>query len=172
MKKVALILALVVGLTGCSEIGDDMSSDTPVNATGKAGEASTSTANTLVKVTANAGEAPTISAPSGDAPTDLIAQDVIAGNGTEVVATSTLTVHYTLMKWSDGSILESSWTGGAPATFPLSGVIQGWQQGLLGAKVGGRRLLVIPPALGYGPMAGHPLENDTLIFAVDIIAVS
>jgi peptidylprolyl isomerase len=154
MKKVALILALVVGLTGCSEIGDDMSSDT------------------LVKVTANAGEAPTITAPSGDAPTELIAQDVIAGKGTEVVATSTLTVHYTLMKWSDGSILESSWTGGAPATFPLSGVIQGWQQGLLGAKVGGRRLLVIPPALGYGPMAGHPLENDTLIFAVDIIAVS
>jgi peptidylprolyl isomerase len=154
MKKVALILALVLGLTGCSEIGDDMSSDT------------------LVKVTANAGEAPTITAPTGDAPTELIAQDVITGSGTEVVATSTLTVHYTLMKWSDGSILESSWTSGTPATFALSGVIQGWQQGLLGAKVGGRRLLVIPPALGYGPLAGHPLEKDTLIFAVDIIAVS
>jgi peptidylprolyl isomerase len=155
MKKVALVLALsLVGLTGCSEIGDDMSS------------------NTLVQVTANAGEAPTITAPSGDAPTELIAQDVIAGTGAEVLATSTLTVHYTLMKWSDGSILESSWSGGAPATFPLSGVIQGWQQGLLGAKVGARRLLVIPPSLGYGPMAGHPLEKDTLIFAVDIIAVS
>jgi peptidylprolyl isomerase len=154
MKKVALILSLVIGLTGCSEIGDDMSS------------------NTLVSVTASAGEAPTITAPSGDAPTELVSEDVIAGSGTEVVATSTLTVHYTLMKWSDGSILESSWTGGAPATFPLSGVIQGWQQGLLGAKVGGRRLLVIPPALGYGAMAGHPLEKDTLIFAVDIIAVS
>jgi peptidylprolyl isomerase len=154
MKKVALMLSLVIGLTGCSEIGDDMSS------------------NTLVSVTANAGEAPTITAPSGDAPTELVSEDVIVGSGTEVVATSTLTVHYTLMKWSDGSILESSWTGGAPATFPLSGVIQGWQQGLLGAKVGGRRLLVIPPALGYGPMAGHPLEKDTLIFAVDIIAVS
>jgi peptidylprolyl isomerase len=154
MKKVALILSLVIGLTGCSEIGDDMSS------------------NTLVSVTANAGEAPTITAPSGDAPSELVSEDVIVGSGTEVVATSTLTVHYTLMKWSDGSILESSWTGGAPATFPLSGVIQGWQQGLLGAKVGGRRLLVIPPALGYGAMAGHPLEKDTLIFAVDIIAVS
>ena len=154
MKKAALILSLVIGLTGCSEIGDDMSS------------------NTLVNVTANGGEAPTITAPTGDAPTELIAEDVITGSGTEVVATSTLTVHYTLMKWSDGSILESSWTGGAPATFPLSGVIQGWQQGLVGAKVGGRRLLVIPPALGYGPMAGHPLEKDTLIFAVDIIAVS
>jgi peptidylprolyl isomerase len=155
MKKVALVLALaLVGLTGCSEIGDDMSS------------------NTLVQVTANAGEAPTITAPTGDAPTELIAQDVIAGTGAEVLATSTLTVHYTLMKWSDGSILESSWSGGNPATFPLSGVIQGWQQGLVGAKVGARRLLVIPPALGYGPMAGHPLEKDTLIFAVDIIAVS
>jgi FKBP-type peptidyl-prolyl cis-trans isomerase len=128
--------------------------------------------STLVQVTANAGEAPTITAPTGAAPTDLVAEDVIVGSGTEGVSTSTLTVHYTLMKWSDGSILESSWSSGAPSTFPLSGVIQGWQQGLPGAKVGGRRLLVIPPALGYGPMAGHPLEKDTLIFAVDIIAVS
>jgi peptidylprolyl isomerase len=155
MKKVALILSLaLVGLTGCSEIGDDMSS------------------STLVQVTANAGEAPTITAPSGDAPTELIAQDVIVGSGAEVVATSTLTLHYTLMKWSDGSILESSWSNGTPSTFQLSGLIQGWKEGLPGAKVGGRRLLVIPPALGYGAMAGHPLEKDTLIFAVDIIAVS
>jgi peptidylprolyl isomerase len=154
MKKVALILSLVIGLTGCSEIGDDMSS------------------NTLVQVTANAGEAPTITAPSGDAPTELIAQDVIVGTGATVLATSTLTVHYTLMQWSDGAILESSWSSGNPATFPLANVITGWQQGLVDAKVGTRRLLVIPPALGYGPMAGHPLENETLIFAVDIIAVS
>ena len=155
MKKVALILSLaLVGLTGCSEIGDDMSS------------------STLVQVTTNAGEAPTITAPSGDAPTTLIVEDVIVGSGAEVVATSTLTLHYTLMKWSDGSILESSWSSGTPSTFQLSGLIQGWQQGRPGAKVGGRRLLVIPPALGYGAMAGHPLEKDTLIFAVDIIAVS
>jgi len=155
MKKVALILSLaLVALTGCSEIGDDMSS------------------STLVQVTTNAGEAPTITAPSGDAPTTLIVEDVIVGSGAEVVATSTLTLHYTLMKWSDGSILESSWSSGTPSTFELSGLIQGWQQGLPGAKVGGRRLLVIPPALGYGAMAGHPLEKDTLIFAVDIIAVS
>ena len=154
MKKVALILSLVIGLTGCSEIGDSMSS------------------NTLVQVTANAGEAPTITAPSGDAPTTLIVEDVIVGSGTEVLATSTLTLHYTLMMWSDGSILESSWSNGTPSTFQLSGLIQGWKEGLPGAKVGGRRLLVIPPALGYGSMAGHPLEKDTLIFAVDIIAVS
>ena len=155
MKKVALILSLaLVGLTGCSEMGDDMSS------------------STLVQVTTNAGEAPTITPPSGDAPTTLIIEDVIVGSGAEVVATSTLTLHYTLMKWSDGSILESSWSNGTPSTFQLSGLIQGWKEGLPGAKVGGRRLLVIPPALGYGAMAGHPLEKDTLIFAVDIIAVS
>ena len=154
MKKVALILSLVIGLTGCSEIGDSMSS------------------NTLVQVTANAGEAPTITPPSGDAPTALIAEDIIVGSGTEVVATSTVTLHYTLMKWSDGSIIESSWSRGTPSTFQLSGLIQGWKQGLPGAKVGGRRLLVLPPALGYGAMAGHPLEKDTLIFVVDIIAVS
>ena len=126
----------------------------------------------LPTVTGNIGELPTISAPTGDAPATLEKQDLIVGTGTEIQPTSTLTVHYTLMAWSSGEILESSITSGQPATFPLSGVIAGWQEGLPGAKVGGRRLLVIPPSLGYGPSAGHPLEKETLIFVVDIIAVS
>jgi peptidylprolyl isomerase len=127
----------------------------------------------LPAVTANAGEAPTITPPTGAAPTTLQTQDIIVGTGTEVQATSTLTVHYTLMTWSNGQIIESSWSGGQPATFPLSGVIAGWQQGLPGAKVGGRRLLVIPAELGYGPNGSGPIgPNETLIFAVDIIAVS
>jgi len=127
----------------------------------------------LPAVTTNAGEAPTITAPTGTAPTTLQSKDIIVGTGTEVVATSTLTVHYTLMTWSDGKIIESSWTGGQPATFPLAGVIAGWQQGLPGAKVGGRRLLVIPADLGYGPNGSGPIgPNETLIFVVDIIGVS
>jgi peptidylprolyl isomerase len=127
----------------------------------------------LPAVTANAGEAPTITPPTGPAPSTLQTQDIIVGTGTEVQATSTLTVHYTLMTWSNGELIESSWTGGQPATFPLSGVISGWQQGLPGAKVGGRRLLVIPADLGYGPNGSGPIgPNETLIFAVDIIAVS
>jgi peptidylprolyl isomerase len=126
----------------------------------------------LPTVTGNIGEMPTISAPTGDAPITLEKQDLIVGTGTEIQPTSTLTVHYTLMAWSSGEILESSITSGQPATFPLSGVIAGWQEGLPGAKVGGRRLLVIPPSLGYGPSAGHPLEKETLIFVVDVIAVS
>jgi peptidylprolyl isomerase len=130
-------------------------------------------ASGLPAVTANAGEAPTITAPTGTPPTTLQTSDIIVGSGTEVVATSTLTVHYTLMSWSNGAIVESSWSGGQPATFPLSGVIAGWQQGLPGAKVGGRRLLVIPADLGYGPNGSGPIgPNETLIFVVDIIGVS
>jgi peptidylprolyl isomerase len=103
----------------------------------------------------------------------LQTQDIIVGTGTEVLPTSTLTVHYTLMTWSNGSIVESSWSGAQPATFPLSGVIAGWQEGLPGAKVGGRRLLVIPADKGYGPNGSGPIgPNETLIFVVDIIAVS
>jgi peptidylprolyl isomerase len=156
MKKVAFFFAIaLVGLTGCSEIGDDMST------------------NTLIPVSTNAGAEPTIGEiPSGPAPTELVAQDVIVGTGATVAATSMLTVHYTLLQWSDGSLIESSWSSGNPATFGLMDVIPGWQQGLVGAKAGSRRLLVIPPALGYGPMAGHPLETQTLIFAVDIISIS
>ena len=127
----------------------------------------------LPAVTANAGEAPTITAPTGTPPATLQTQDIIVGSGTEVLPTSTLTVHYTLMTWSNGSIVESSWNGGQPATFPLSGVIAGWQEGLPGAKVGGRRLLVIPADKGYGPNGSGPIgPNETLIFVVDIIAVS
>ena len=127
----------------------------------------------LPVVTGNAGEAPTITPPTGAAPTTLQTQDLIVGTGTEVLPTSTLTVHYTVMTWSNGSLVESSWNGGQPATFPLSGVIAGWQEGLPGAKAGGRRLLVIPADKGYGPNGSGPIgPNETLIFVVDIIAVS
>ena len=127
----------------------------------------------LPAVSGSAGEAPTITPPTGAAPTTLQTQDLIVGTGTEVLPTSTLTVHYTLMTWSNGSLVESSWNGGQPATFPLSGVIAGWQEGLPGAKAGGRRLLVIPADKGYGPNGSGPIgPNETLIFVVDIIAVS
>jgi peptidylprolyl isomerase len=126
----------------------------------------------LPTVIGNAGEEPTITPPTGAVPATLQAQDLIVGTGTEVQSTSTLTVYYKLVSWTSGSILDSSWARGAPDTFPLSGVIVGWKEGLPGAKVGGRRLLVVPPSLGYGLIAGHPLEKETLIFVVDIIAVS
>jgi peptidylprolyl isomerase len=127
---------------------------------------------TLPEISANAGEVPTISTPSGAAPAELTTQDIIVGTGTEVLPTSTLTVHYTLMAWSTGKIIESSWRG-QPATFPLAQVVEGWQKGLPGAKAGGRRLLVLPPAMGYGAAGAGPIgPNETLIFVVDIIGVA
>jgi peptidylprolyl isomerase len=101
----------------------------------------------------------------------LIAEDVFEGTGAEATAASTVTAHYTLMLWSTGQEIESSWMTEAP-TFPLSGVIQGWQQGIPGMKVGGRRLLVIPPDLGYGATGSGPVPpNETLIFVVDLVAL-
>lgn len=127
---------------------------------------------TLPEISANAGEVPTISAPSGAAPAELTTQDIIIGTGTEVLPTSTLTVHYTLMAWSTGKIIESSWRG-QPATFPLAQVVEGWQKGLPGTKAGGRRLLVLPPSMGYGAAGAGPIgPNETLIFVVDIIGVA
>ena len=131
-----------------------------------------STTGGLPEVSNNAGATPTISKPQGNPPSVLTTKDVIVGTGAEVLPSSTLTVHYVLMTWSDGKLIESSW-GGQPATFPLAQVVEGWQKGLPGAKVGGRRLLVIPPDMGYGAAGAGPIKpNETLIFAVDIIAVS
>lgn len=129
-------------------------------------------ATVLPVVSAVAGEVPTISKPAGSAPTELTTKDIIVGTGKEVLPTSTLTVHYTLMAWSTGKIIESSWTG-QPATFPLAGVVEGWQKGLPGAKEGGRRLLILPPEMGYGAAGSGPIgPNETLVFAVDIIGVA
>ena len=129
-------------------------------------------ATVLPVVSAVAGEVPTISKPEGSAPTELTTKDIIVGTGAEVLPTSTLTVHYTLMAWSTGKIVESSW-GGQPATFPLAGVVEGWQKGLPGAKEGGRRLLILPPAMGYGAAGSGPIgPNGTLVFSVDIIGVA
>jgi peptidylprolyl isomerase len=162
---VAAVLALaLVALAALGAI--DMSSNESPAAP------STTSAGSLPTVSANAGEVPTVSAPTGAAPTELTTQDIIVGTGAEVLPTSTLTVHYYLMTWSNGKVIESSWVG-QPATFPLAQVVEGWQKGLPGAKVGGRRLLVLPPEMGYGAAGAGPIgPNETLIFVVDIIGVS
>jgi len=162
-------LTLLISLTACSTDGGAPSD-------GPKGEGNQITggnlSNKYVEVSAEAGLAPTISSPSGTPPATLVTEDVIIGSGKVASSDSTLTVHYTLMAWSTGEIVESSWSG-QPAQFPLSGVILGWQQGIPGMAVGGRRLLVIPPDLGYGEAGGGPIgPNETLIFVVDLIDVA
>ena len=155
-RSLAVVLAFsLVLLTGCGD--NEMSA----------------TADNLPTVTTNMGEAPTIGAPSGTPPTTLVTEDIIVGTGAEALPTSTMTVHYTLMTWSNGALVESSWNSRSPATFPLANVIIGWQQGIPGMKVGGRRLLVIPPDIGYGASGSGPIgPNETLIFVVDAIGVA
>jgi peptidylprolyl isomerase len=164
MKKffISIIIATTaLSLTACG--GSTVTSST---------ESSSDSA--LPTVSDNAGAKPTISKPEGAAPTTLITKDIIEGSGPAAVATSTMTVHYTLLTWSKGEVVESSWDSGSPATFPLANVIAGWQQGIPGMKVGGRRLLVIPSNLGYGAQgAGDAIgPNETLVFVVDVIGIA
>lgn len=168
----------VLTLAACSTTGtsNNAAPSTPATQTSPTmspSESATpaSTASNLPTVTGAAGKAPTIAAPTGTPPATLVTKDIYVGTGAAATAASTLTVQYTLMAWSTGKIVETSWTS-APATFPLSGVIAGWQQGIPGMKVGGRRLLVIPPALGYGASGSGPIgANETLIFVVDVLAI-
>lgn len=171
MKNPRTIVAAILALTlvalaalGAIEMNSSDNSSTVAG--------SSSAAGSLPTVSANAGEVPQVGAPTGTPPAELTTQDIIVGTGAEVLPTSTLTVHYYLMAWSTGQVVESSWVG-QPATFPLANVVEGWQKGLPGAKVGGRRLLVLPPDMGYGAMGSGPIgPNETLIFVVDILGVS
>jgi peptidylprolyl isomerase len=107
--------------------------------------------------------------------TELGVADMTPGTGAEVKAGDTLTVDYCGVGLGGKTLFDSSYSRGTPATFPLDGVIAGWQQGLLGLKVGGTRLLVIPGALAYGatPPDGAGIQPDeTLIFVVTLQSIS
>jgi peptidylprolyl isomerase len=126
-----------------------------------------------VTVTGAAGEEPTISLAEDFGPaSELLVADVYEGQGDPVAPGATLTVQYVGVGEQSREVFDSSWARGAPATFPLDGVIEGWQQGMLGMAEGGRRLLIIPGALAYGPN-GNPDAgigpDDTLVFVVDLV---
>jgi peptidylprolyl isomerase len=111
----------------------------------------------------------------GAAPSDLIIEDITVGDGAEAVAGRNVVVHYVGVAASNGDEFDASWNRGDTFEFPLGAgmVIQGWDRGVAGMKVGGRRRLVIPPHLGYGANgAGGVIKpNETLIFVVDLYEV-
>lgn len=112
----------------------------------------------------------------GDAPpTDLVIEDLIEGEGPAVQAGQTVTTHYAGWAFSTGEEFDSSWNRGEPLSFRagIGQVIRGWDQGLLGMKVGGRRKLTIPAHLAYGDRgAGGVIRpGETLIFVVDLVGV-
>jgi peptidylprolyl isomerase len=116
-------------------------------------------------------EKPEIDFPEGPAPAELVIDDIVVGDGAEAVPGGTVTVHYLGVDYASGEEFDSSWDRGETIEFPLRGLIQGWQDGIPGMKVGGRRKLTIPPALAYGESGGHRLAGKTLIFVIDLVDV-
>ena len=121
-------------------------------------------------------EKPEVDFYEGPPPTDLEITDLIVGEGPEAVAGQNVSVHYVGVAHSTGEEFDASYNRGSAFQFPLGGgrVIAGWDQGVQGMKVGGRRQLVIPPHLGYGDRgAGGVIRpGETLIFVVDLLGVS
>ncbi|MEU0534608.1 FKBP-type peptidyl-prolyl cis-trans isomerase [Amycolatopsis tolypomycina] len=127
-----------------------------------------------VKTTGKFGEAPTITIPDDcDPPKKLITADLSEGTGNGAKAGQNLKMNYSLVTWSDKKKLDSSFDRGEPFDLQLGAgmVIPGWDQGLVGIKQGGRRLLIIPPDLGYGQGGQGIKPNETLVFVTDAVSV-
>ncbi len=118
---------------------------------------------------------PTVEVPDGPPPEELETTDVTEGDGTEAATGDTVTVEYVGVSYSSGEEFDSSWERPEPFSFQLGAgeVIPGWDQGIVGMKVGGRRELVIPPDLAYGKQGSPPAigPDETLVFVVDLVDV-
>lgn len=113
---------------------------------------------------------PQITVPTGPAPTELVIEDIVVGEGATAAPGALVNVHYLGVDYDSGAEFDSSWNRGESLEFPLDGLIAGWQDGIPGMKVGGRRQLVIPPELAYGPAGtGHQLAGKTLVFVIDLL---
>ena len=115
---------------------------------------------------------PEIEPTMGDAPTELVITDLVIGDGAEATPGATVDVHYVGVDFETGEEFDSSWSRGQSISFPLNGLVRGWQEGIPGMKVGGRRQLICPPAWAYGPAGGgHRLSGRTLVFVIDLLGV-
>jgi peptidylprolyl isomerase len=117
--------------------------------------------------------APEVNVKVGPPPTTLIKEDIKPGTGDEVPAGATITVNYIGVACTTGKIFDSSYSRNQPATFPLTGVIKGWTDGIPGMKVGGQRLLGIPSDLAYGPsgQGGDIAPDEPLWFVVEVLKI-
>ena len=180
-KLTILTLALVLGagVTACGE-DDEPSSDSGAARAATATPTETAVAGgieALVQGTSKQTDAkPDFPAPQGEPPSELVIRDIVKGKGRKAKPGDTLTMQYVGVSWSNGQQFDASWDAGQPFPFQLGAgmVIQGWDQGMVGMQKGGRRLLVIPPDLGYGSQgAGGAIgPNETLIFVVDLVEIS
>lgn len=169
-------------IAGCGGSGN--SSTIGVNSQNKADEAlATKNAPASSTSTAAAAKTPTsgplskephVTPPSGPAPSKLVSKDLIAGTGAEAKTGSAIAVNYVGALYHGGKVFDASWKRSEPFTFTLGKgqVIPGWEQGVVGMKVGGRRELIIPAALGYGAKGSPPKipPNAPLVFIIDLLS--
>jgi peptidylprolyl isomerase len=174
----ALLAAAALGLGAC---GDDNGGSTVDNSVTPATTApqTTTTATTAASgdtiqkmdISTNLKSKPEISKPVGAPPTKLYSRDIVKGKGKKARNGDSVSVQYVGVSYSTGEQFDASWDRGDPFQFQLGAqmVIAGWDQGVAGMREGGRRMLVIPPDLGYGPQGqGSIAPNETLIFVIDL----
>lgn len=161
--KIVIALLLLFSLVSCAEDREDM------------GEQASTRVIDNVFLVSDSGGSPQIQITGQLETSNLQAVDIITGTGnSEVVLTDTLEVNYLGVGVNTGITFDSSYIRDEPAKFPLAAVIQGWQNGLIGMKEGGRRVLIIPANQAYGstPPPGSGIEpNEALIFVVDLIKI-
>jgi len=163
---VAALTALAAISLGCGDATTaSKSNSTPSSA-------SSASSEPWASGEATAPSAPTITRPEGDPPSELLVDDIKPGDGSELIDGQLAIVNYIGANWSDGAVFDSSFDGSPFGVIVGTGsVIKGWDQGLVGMKVGGTRQLVIPPDLGYGEQAqGKIGANETLIFVIELLA--
>ncbi|MEY4361106.1 MAG: hypothetical protein RL391_412 [Actinomycetota bacterium] len=123
----------------------------------------------------SATDKPSITIPAGEPPVDLVVEDLTVGEGREATTGCRPVMHYVGVAWSNGKEFDASWDRREPFSFRLGAgeVIGGWDQGVTGMRIGGRRRLTIPPHLGYGSRgAGGVIKgNETLVFVVDLLDI-
>ena len=123
----------------------------------------------------NTSTKPTVEVPDGPPPKTLQTDDIVEGDGPEAKPGDMLTMQYVGVNYADGKQFDASWDNGQPFNFQLGSgqVIKGWDEGIAGMKVGGRRELIVPPDLGYGAQGQPPAigPNETLVFVVDLLDV-
>ncbi|GAB3363372.1 FKBP-type peptidyl-prolyl cis-trans isomerase [Modestobacter lapidis] len=149
----------------------------PGAATSQACETRGATAEPAAGITTDLGTAPEVPPSDAPPPCDLVISDVVVGSGPEAVGGSTVAVKYVGAFYETGEEFDSSWSRGADETLPVTlgagQVIPGFEQGISGMQVGGRRMVTIPSDLGYGPRGQGPIPGGaTLVFVIDLVEVS
>jgi peptidylprolyl isomerase len=167
-----LILIAVVAVLGTTACGDDDDSGGGANGQSQQDQTETTPPEAALKDTTTK---PVIPKPTGTPPRKLVKQDIVKGKGPGAKAGDTVTVNYVGVNFSNGQEFDSSWDSGAafPVQLGAGMVIEGWDKGLVGIREGGRRMLTIPPEMGYGA-EGYPPDippNETLVFVVDAVSI-